>query len=171
MKRLANLNARTCCPTGATNQDCRPMTTASSALWRLSKRPRDARYLHELRNSEILQGCARVSLWADGFDADQLETAVKGLAGATRARASARARQPDAARNAAIHAVEPAIEWRSIRLAPICTAVRERLGNGDGEFPLAEASSSPVNARSAVWHPLFDLLAQHECGQASTAMG
>jgi hypothetical protein len=121
----------------------------------------------KLRNPNFA-GVARVrSLERDGFERGPDGDRGQGLAGSTRARASARARQPDAARHAAIHAGRAADRngalFGSRHLAP---PWRERLGDGEGEFPLVEAPSSCGGAMPRCGTP-NRFAAQHECGQAS----
>jgi hypothetical protein len=104
-------------------------------------------------------GVARVrSLGPDGFGRGPARSCCEGLAGATRARTSARARQSDAARHAAIHAGRAGDRdgalFGSRRSA---RPWRGRLGNGEGEFPLVEASSPLRTRDAAVWASLIDL--------------
>jgi hypothetical protein len=121
----------------------------------------------KLRNPNFA-GVARVrSLERDGFERGPTGDRGQGLAGSTRARASARARQPDAARHAAIHAGRAADRNGALfGSRHLARPWRERLGNGEGEFPLVEAPSSCGGAMPRCGTP-NRFAAQHECGQAS----
>jgi hypothetical protein len=57
-----------------------------------------------LRSLHLRQQCSERVLGRDGFERGPAGDRSQGMVGATRARASGGARQPDAARHAAIHA-------------------------------------------------------------------
>ena len=141
----------------------------------------------KLKNPNFAGVARALGLWGETVSMrGPARSCGQGLAGATRARASARARQPDAARHAAIHAGgagdrngalfgsrHPARPWR------------RRLGNGEGEFPLvavslaalmaARSSSAPhasgqiarfAGAIGGAHSPLLYLRRRHACGFA-----
>ncbi len=87
-------------------------------------------------------GVARArSLGPDRFERGPAGDRGQGLAGATRARASARARQPDAARHAAVHAGRTCNRDGALFCSRDPARPRwRRLGDGEGEFPLVEVA-------------------------------
>jgi hypothetical protein len=89
----------------------------------------------KLKNPNFAGVARALGLWGQTVsDADRLEA----LARATRARTSARARQPDATRHAAIHAGRAGDRDGALfDSRDSARPWRGRLGNGEGEFPLA----------------------------------
>jgi len=114
---------------------------------------RDARHLHEVEKIRILQGlpAAVRFLGRNGLKRGTVGDRGQELAGATRARTSACARQSDAARDAAVHAGR-AGDRNGALFDPRYPAWpgRRRLGNGEREFPLNEVLVTPGRAGSGL---------------------
>jgi pyruvate dehydrogenase (quinone) len=117
----------------------------------------------KLKNPNFAGVARALGLWGQTVsDADQLEAAVKDCA-------SARARQPDAARHAAIHAGRAGDRDGALfDSRHLARPGRRRLGNGEGEFPLAEALLCLTEAQrpggAEVWESMFS---RRTCGAVS----
>jgi hypothetical protein len=99
----------------------------------------------KLKNPNFAGVARALGLGRDGFERGPARDRGQGLAGATRARTSARARQPDATRHAAIHAGRAGDRDGALfDSRHLAWPGRRRLGNGEGEFPLNEASVTTV---------------------------
>src|SRR5450755_1267157 len=105
----------------------------------------------KLKNPNFAGVARALGLWGQTVSsAGPARSCCEGLAGATRAGTSARARQPDAARHAAVHANRAGDRDGALfDSRHPARSGRRRLGNGEGEFPLKLRCINDEDSRDA----------------------